>query len=365
VTTIDAAAIVRRHGPGVYAVITMLIGALTVAGCSTDGGSSLIQQTNNAAQTLAPSDTSQTSAQTTSQGSRVTIAPVIGAPEDVAGQLAGQLATALKGKGVSVAETDGQPADFTLRGYMVAAREQAATKVSYIWDVTDPKGDRVNRITGEELISGANSRDPWASVSPSIIAQIASKTATSLGAWLPSQASVSNTPSEPNTTTAAPTPVAAKPLDATSPVQTASGRRTPAGPGAVDQTTTGSIGRPGALLVSQPSVTGAPGDGTTSLAAALSKELTGNGVVLTKGSNPSAFKVDGKVAVGASQSGKQPIQIDWTVTDPRGRNLGTVSQKNQIPAGSLNGAWGATADAAAGAAAQGIMRLLRQNTATN
>ena len=47
-----------------------------------------------------------------------------------------------------------------------------------------------------------------------------------------------------------------------------------------------------------------------------------------------------------AKDGKQPIQIDWQVKDPQGKKLGTVSQKNEIPQGSLDGAWGKTADAA-------------------
>jgi hypothetical protein len=46
------------------------------------------------------------------------------------------------------------------------------------------------------------------------------------------------------------------------------------------------------------------------------------------------------------------------VIDPNGRRLGTVFQKNTIPKGSLNGPWGAIADAAASAAADGIGKLL-------
>ena len=33
------------------------------------------------------------------------------------------------------------------------------------------------------------------------------------------------------------------------------------------------------------------------------------------------------------------------MSDPHGKKLGTVSQKNEIPEGSLDGAWGKTADA--------------------
>jgi hypothetical protein len=69
--------------------------------------------------------------------------------------------------------------------------------------------------------------------------------------------------------------------------------------------------------------------------------------------------------VGAAKEGKQAIQIDWRVKDPQGKALGTVSQKNEIPEGSLDGSWGKTADAAAAAAAQGIVKLLPQQRASN
>ena len=51
--------------------------------------------------------------------------------------------------------------------------------------------------------------------------------------------------------------------------------------------------------------------------------------------------------------------------DPQGKKLGTVSQKNEIPEGSLDGAWGKTAEQAAGAAAQGIVKLLPQQRPSN
>jgi hypothetical protein len=68
--------------------------------------------------------------------------------------------------------------------------------------------------------------------------------------------------------------------------------------------------------------------------------------------------VEGAVLLGATREGKQPIQIEWVVKDPNGKKLGTVSQKNDIPQGSLDGAWGKVADQAASAAVQGILKLL-------
>jgi hypothetical protein len=105
-------------------------------------------------------------------------------------------------------------------------------------------------------------------------------------------------------------------------------------------------------------VTGAPGDGRTALTLAIQRELSKNGLKLATVPDARAYKVEGKVAMGQSQNGKQPIQIDWNVLDPSGKKLGTVSQKNEVPQGSLDGTWGKTADAAAAAAAQGIIKLL-------
>lgn len=62
--------------------------------------------------------------------------------------------------------------------------------------------------------------------------------------------------------------------------------------------------------------------------------------------------------MGLAKDGKQPIQIDWNVIDPTGKKVGTVSQKNEVAQGSLDGTWGKTADQAAAAAAQGIVKLL-------
>ena len=114
-----------------------------------------------------------------------------------------------------------------------------------------------------------------------------------------------------------------------------------------------------------PPVTGAPGDGDVALTQAIQRELTAKGVSLASAQGGQTYQVQGKVVMGQGKDGKQPIQIDWSVLDPKGKKLGTVSQKNEVPQGSLDGTWGKTADAAAAAAAQGILKLLPQQKATN
>ncbi len=277
------------------------------------------------------------------------VAPIVGPPDATSRALQTQVIAALEKRNISVAKQPTNSSEYTLRGYVVAAKEKASTKVSYIWDVTDPSGKRVNRITGEEVSPGAGaSTDTWSAVTPQIVDQIANKTATSVATWLPSQA--------------APAAAAAGvPMAATQAAQPTAPQSIAAAPAAATApapaSTTGSIGRAGPLQASVPNVTGAPGDGSVALTGAIQRELTRNGVSLTGGS-AQAYKVEGKVTVGAVKDGKQPVTIDWHVKDPAGKQLGTVSQKNEVPQGSLDGAWGKTADAAAAAAAQGIIKLL-------
>ena len=63
------------------------------------------------------------------------------------------------------------------------------------------------------------------------------------------------------------------------------------------------------------------------------------------------------MALAAAGWWKQNVRIDWVVLDPSGQRVGTVSQNNNVPKGSLDGPWGAIADTAAGAAADGIVKL--------
>lgn len=371
-TTIDAAAAWRTHKSVAGVALAALMG-LGLAGCETS-----TQLFGNTAQGPDATVAGQAAALPQTQVAKIAIAPVIGAPDTVAKQLQTQLSTNIEAQRVSVAKQPTDPAEFTLRGYVVAAREKTRTKVSYIWDVTDQSGRRVNRITGEEVVVGPQQKDPWASVTPEVVQTIATKTSGSLAAWLPTQASpaVAQNSSAatvvggqaPQAGTVSAPAVAGSLQTAPAPQKAAFTQpATGAGlPPSSSATTTGSIGRDAAAVTALvPSVVGAPGDGSVALTSALQRELTKNGVALADRPGGQSYRVEGKVVVGEGQNGKQPIQIDWNVKDPAGKKLGTVSQKNEIPQGSLDGAWGKTADAAAAAAAQGILKLLPGQTKVN
>ena len=347
---------------------------VALAGCETGtnllaGGDQAAPQTALAAGQQAPQGTTQTA--------RIEIAPIIGAPDNVARDLQAQLASAIERNKLSVAQGPSAKGEYVLRGYVVAAREKAGSKISYIWDVTDQAGKRAHRVTGEEM-AGAGAGDPWSSVNPQVMQAIADKTAGQIASWYAT--TPQGTPVANNAAATTPVATAAQPAAASTVAQAAQPAAqqaiakgtagTPAAqtvalaPGAAQSaapaSTTGSIEQdPYNAIV--PSVTGAPGDGSGALTGAIQRELSKNGVPLAAAPGGQTYKVEGKVAMGQGKDGKQPIQIDWNVYDPKGKKLGTVSQKNEVPQGSLDGTWGKTADAAAQAAAQGIVKLLPQN----
>jgi hypothetical protein len=282
---------------------------------------------------------------------KVALAPIIGAPDDLGLQLRTQVVQAAERQKIGILADRDTTADFGMRGYVVAARDKGGVKVSYIWDVTDASGKRVNRITGEETVAAApGAKDPWGSVTPTVTRAIADKVAASLGAWAPSQPKAA-------------TPVAAASQPAYSAASGAGAGALAANPPQASAPASGPITNTTASLQGQaPVVTGAPGDGNTALASALTRELQRQGMPLD-GATGKPYRVEGQVTVGALKDGKQPIQIDWRVKDAKGAAVGTVTQKNTIMPGSLDGAWGQTADAAAAAAATGIIKLLPQQAA--
>lgn len=352
-----AAAITAGRFKSARAVVLAAAAAFALAGC--ESSSNIL----GGAQTPGPeaSLTSPLPTGANTQTAKLEIAPVIGAPENISRDLQTQLTSSMERNRISVARAPGGKGEYTLRGYVVAAREKTGSKISYIWDVTDQGGKRANRITGEVFAPGGGA-DPWAAVSPQVIQNIADKTAVQLASSLPGSSIPVASAASPVSTAAATPPATSYSATApmTSPSSVATAAATPVAPAGP---TTGSIDT-GPVSTVVPAVTGAPGDGGATLTSAIQRELTKNGVALTSAPSGQTYKVEGKVAMGQGKDGKQPIQIDWNVIDPKGKKLGTVSQKNEVPQGSLDGAWGKTADAAAAAAAQGILKLLPQK-ATN
>jgi hypothetical protein len=326
---------------GLLRATLVSICAISLAGCET-GSSVFGGDATPASQALAPVQTTPQAAPT-----RLALAPVIGAPDGIAKQITAQLTSSIERQRVTIAKSPSEKVDYTLRGYVVAAKEKTATKVSYIWDVTDNSGKRVHRITGEEIISGAHGKDAWAGVNATVVQTVSDKTSASFGTWL---ATV------PASSASAAPAMAAAPVagGASGLVQQASATTS------ASATTLAAAGNK--ITVASPKVTGAPGDGNAALSSAMKRELSVKGVEVTE-ATVGTYRVMAEVKIKAKEDGNEAVSIDWIVNDPKGTRIATVTQNNDIPKGHLSSAWGQNADDAAKGASIQIKQVIADHSA--
>jgi hypothetical protein len=316
--------------------------AISLAGCET-GSSMFGGDASPGATALAPAQAAPQSTPT-----RLALAPVIGAPDAIAKQITAQLTSSIERQRVTIAKSPSDKVDYTLRGYVVAAKEKAATKVSYIWDVTDGTGKRVHRITGEELVSGAGGKDAWASVNAAVVQAVSDKTSASFGAWLATVPASSAQADAPAMAAAAPVGAGTNGL-----VQQASATTS------ASATTLASVGK---VMVASPKVSGATGDGNAALSSAMRRELSVKGIEITD-ATAGTYRVLAEVKIKAKADGNEAVTIDWIVNDPKGTRIATVTQNNDIPKGHLSGNWGQNADDAAKGASIQIKQVIADHSA--
>ena len=264
---------------------------------------------------------------------------IIGMPKNISGKLKKKLSGKLNQRNVKLVQGR---ASYFMRGYLAASPENNGVKIAYIWDVSNKAGKRQHRIIGEEFVSRKKGGDAWSGVNDTVLSNIARRTANDLSGWL---AKKEGGGVRVSTKAPASRRVAANriPRRAQAPV-----RGLAVNSGSQQRT----------VMAMVMPVSGAPGDGRSSLTKAIKGKLYNKGVRLTSSRSGSVYQVRGVVQVGKSKGDIQPIRIDWRVYDPKGKRIGTVTQRNNIPSGSLNGSWGPIATAAAGAAADGIVKLL-------
>ncbi|MFO1033727.1 MAG: hypothetical protein U1E15_06540 [Hyphomicrobiales bacterium] len=121
--------------------------------------------------------------------------------------------------------------------------------------------------------------------------------------------------------------------------------------------------KPGSTVITAvavPQVTGARGKGNAELTAAMRKALKDAGWPVVNTPRKTALTVQGHVSMSPAAGGTQAVHLEWDVLSPEGHNLGNLKQDNQVPAGSLDSGWGASASDAAGAAAEGIFDLVQK-----
>lgn len=313
-----------------------LLMALLLAGLTGCGGSS------NLATSLGLNNTNKDAAKEGQAVKQVAFARLVGAPASLSPKLLGAMRQAAATQNWQITQNSSK-ADYLLHGHYTAYPTKSGAKLSYIWDVKDQKGVHLHRVMGSEAIKGKVTSNAWSLVNDQVIRRVAFSATGKLNGWYAKQLPANKRP-------AVDTPIRAKHI-----AKIAETKKEPL----VEPVVTGAVGkRTGPLFTYVKPVSGAPGDGRISLTNSLRRELKKNGIALKGKKQADTYTVEGLVKLQKPVGDRQKIEIVWNVFDAKGHRVGTVSQKNAVPNGSLNGAWGPTADAAASAAAKGIVKLL-------
>ena len=110
-------------------------------------------------------------------------------------------------------------------------------------------------------------------------------------------------------------------------------------------------------------VAGAPGDGRKSLRRAMMAALR-RAKLRVVDRRPGrklgkTMEIAGRVRLAPARNQRQDIEIVWAVRRSNGAEIGTLKQRNAVPAGSLDKAWGGLAFIVADAAVAGVIDLLK------
>ncbi len=104
-------------------------------------------------------------------------------------------------------------------------------------------------------------------------------------------------------------------------------------------------------------VTGAPGDGNTSLPAQMRTKLAALGLIIQDDARGADFSLAGTVAAVPGVGGTIRIEVQWIVADGRGER-GKILQLNEVPPAAVNHYWGDVAVAVATEAAGGVRDVI-------
>ena len=120
------------------------------------------------------------------------------------------------------------------------------------------------------------------------------------------------------------------------------------------------LNRPARIYFS--GVTGAPGDGGTSLPTQMRTKLTAMGLVIQDTANGADFTLAGQVQTATGAKGTTRIELEWIVADSYGAERGRILQLNEVPPGTLDRYWGDVAVVVADEAAGGVRDVVLNST---
>ena len=256
----------------------------------------------------------------------VMIAPLIGPPSPHNQIIVEDIARAAQARDIAAVTRGGGRNSSLLQGRVEQVPGPSGqSRLHFVWMLSSPDGIIMDTLESDMALTPAASSDPWVEVGGidfgPVIAQVADFLASRL---------------------VRPSAQAALP------------ERLPEESFEVD----------GIYYVYLRPIKDAPGDGNRSLRKAMTQLLTHKDllipVVLDRAPRSDSYVIAADVDLTTLSDEVQQISIDWTLESAAGEVLGTISQQNDIPRGSLNGKWKQTALYAAQGAAEGLFTALLQ-----
>ena len=179
----------RSYLPWRLGLLGVLVALLPIAGCGSTTGlldDTASSVTNGASNGSTQAPLSNVGAKPISR--LVSFRAPTGPPDDVNAELLKHLNDAAIDFGIALVVDPNVKTDLTLRGYMAALKKGSAVNLTYLWDVLDQRGQRINRFEGEEVLSGnVDVKAPWTAINPAVSRSIAQRSMTQIGAWLKTQ----------------------------------------------------------------------------------------------------------------------------------------------------------------------------------
>ena len=109
---------------------------------------------------------------------------MVGTSVEAATPLTERLAARARERGITLVGSTDTTETHVLKGYFSVLTEGPDTTVIYVWDVYDPSGNRLHRISGQEKAPSVNGQQGWAAVAPSTMQALADHTIDQLTIWL-------------------------------------------------------------------------------------------------------------------------------------------------------------------------------------
>lgn len=231
---------------------------------------------------------------------------------DLSERLAGLLAAALRDANVPALAGPHEAAGrYVLTGSLSELGSGGEIGIHGTWTLADPLGKPVGRYRTEQRLNAAG----WRTGDPGTLALVAQEVAGTIAA------SLNGKPTTPQETAAT---------------------------------------IPRARLAVW-SIEGLEDDQAELLANALRSALRVRGLTVAAVNDPAALVVTGWVDRTPINADSERIEVGWALLEPDGREIGVVSQGNEVRVGTLDGMWADAAPTIASAAADGLVEMLARH----